>query len=408
MAGETLDLFHPLVRRWFAERFAAPTDAQARAWPVIARGEHVLVSAPTGSGQAPHSGTSHTAATASNLPKEHRCRRAEACRRPSPSTAAPRSTTGSRTYRATWCRRRESSNSNPRTRIRTASSYSYRTTRATRTGTASTGSCPALRVEAPPRMSSARTWERVERVALAGPAAQREALPAAVAAQARAVAAAAVAVAAAQRAQVPVAVVEPAVAAAADLQVARVVLLPGAAAAQADPAAPPAQASTARPRRGAHATSDDPRVAPRPSDGCSPSGSYSGAERGIAGPADRFAAQIDGGQMNLHGRCVQNVRPRPRPRLRPRPPFVALPDEQFRLGRRPPPQRPAASLACRGITGCQVRPRLTADGRRSPDRARASWLRSRRLCACPPAVRGSRSARPACRFVRDRGPEAGG
>jgi ATP-dependent Lhr-like helicase len=51
MAGEALDLFHPLVRRWFGERFGTPTDAQAKAWPVIARGEHVLVSAPTGSGK---------------------------------------------------------------------------------------------------------------------------------------------------------------------------------------------------------------------------------------------------------------------------------------------------------------------------------------------------------------------
>ena len=51
MAGQALELFHPLVRRWFAERLGAPTDAQARAWPIIARGEHVLVSAPTGSGK---------------------------------------------------------------------------------------------------------------------------------------------------------------------------------------------------------------------------------------------------------------------------------------------------------------------------------------------------------------------
>jgi len=51
MAGQALELFHPLVRRWFAQRFAAPTDAQTRAWPIIARGEHVLVSAPTGSGK---------------------------------------------------------------------------------------------------------------------------------------------------------------------------------------------------------------------------------------------------------------------------------------------------------------------------------------------------------------------
>ena len=50
-SSAALASFHPLVRRWFGERFAAPTDAQARAWPVIARVEHVLVSAPTGSGK---------------------------------------------------------------------------------------------------------------------------------------------------------------------------------------------------------------------------------------------------------------------------------------------------------------------------------------------------------------------
>ena len=49
--GHPLVGFHPLVRRWFEGRFDAPTDAQARAWPIIARGEHVLVSAPTGSGK---------------------------------------------------------------------------------------------------------------------------------------------------------------------------------------------------------------------------------------------------------------------------------------------------------------------------------------------------------------------
>ncbi len=46
-----LETFHPIVRRWFGERFAAPTEPQARAWPAIAGGEDVLVSAPTGSGK---------------------------------------------------------------------------------------------------------------------------------------------------------------------------------------------------------------------------------------------------------------------------------------------------------------------------------------------------------------------
>ncbi|HEX7597649.1 MAG TPA: DEAD/DEAH box helicase [Polyangia bacterium] len=46
-----LELFHPLVQRCFAQRFAAPTDAQEQEWPAISQGEHVLVSAPTGSGK---------------------------------------------------------------------------------------------------------------------------------------------------------------------------------------------------------------------------------------------------------------------------------------------------------------------------------------------------------------------
>ena len=43
--------FHPAVAGWFARRFPTPTPAQAEAWPPIARGEHVLVAAPTGSGK---------------------------------------------------------------------------------------------------------------------------------------------------------------------------------------------------------------------------------------------------------------------------------------------------------------------------------------------------------------------
>ncbi len=43
--------FHPAVAAWFSGRFPAPTEAQARAWPEIADGRHVLVAAPTGSGK---------------------------------------------------------------------------------------------------------------------------------------------------------------------------------------------------------------------------------------------------------------------------------------------------------------------------------------------------------------------
>ena len=46
-----LSSFTPRARRWFETAFAAPTPAQAQAWPAIARGEHVLLSAPTGSGK---------------------------------------------------------------------------------------------------------------------------------------------------------------------------------------------------------------------------------------------------------------------------------------------------------------------------------------------------------------------
>ncbi|MEO6234923.1 MAG: DEAD/DEAH box helicase [Thermomonas sp.] len=46
-----LDVFHPAVSAWFARSFPAPTDAQLRAWPVIANGRDTLVAAPTGSGK---------------------------------------------------------------------------------------------------------------------------------------------------------------------------------------------------------------------------------------------------------------------------------------------------------------------------------------------------------------------
>src|SRR5205823_5742756 len=46
-----LSTFSPRVAAWFEQAFAAPTPAQAQAWPAIAAGEHVLVSAPTGSGK---------------------------------------------------------------------------------------------------------------------------------------------------------------------------------------------------------------------------------------------------------------------------------------------------------------------------------------------------------------------
>ena len=43
MEHRVLELFHPLIRSWFAAKVGTPTDIQARAWPHIARGEHVLI-----------------------------------------------------------------------------------------------------------------------------------------------------------------------------------------------------------------------------------------------------------------------------------------------------------------------------------------------------------------------------
>jgi ATP-dependent Lhr-like helicase len=46
-----LSSFSAPVRRWFEQAFDAPTPAQTKAWPAIAAGENVLLSAPTGSGK---------------------------------------------------------------------------------------------------------------------------------------------------------------------------------------------------------------------------------------------------------------------------------------------------------------------------------------------------------------------
>ena len=43
--------FHPLIADWFEGRFGAATPSQLEAWPRIAAGDDVLVSAPTGSGK---------------------------------------------------------------------------------------------------------------------------------------------------------------------------------------------------------------------------------------------------------------------------------------------------------------------------------------------------------------------
>ncbi len=44
-------IFHPLVSQWFDRRFRSATDVQTQAWPALAAGDDVLISAPTGSGK---------------------------------------------------------------------------------------------------------------------------------------------------------------------------------------------------------------------------------------------------------------------------------------------------------------------------------------------------------------------
>jgi len=46
-----LSRFHPIVEKWFIERIGTPTDVQAQSWPLISKGEHILITAPTGSGK---------------------------------------------------------------------------------------------------------------------------------------------------------------------------------------------------------------------------------------------------------------------------------------------------------------------------------------------------------------------
>ena len=43
--------FHPVVARWFEQKFGTPTEPQERGWPAIQSGAHTLIAAPTGSGK---------------------------------------------------------------------------------------------------------------------------------------------------------------------------------------------------------------------------------------------------------------------------------------------------------------------------------------------------------------------
>ena len=51
MSDNPLSIFAPIIAEWFQSVYPQPTETQTRAWPVIARGENILVTAPTGGGK---------------------------------------------------------------------------------------------------------------------------------------------------------------------------------------------------------------------------------------------------------------------------------------------------------------------------------------------------------------------
>lgn len=51
MTSSALSLFHLLIQPWFEDNFEQITDIQQKAWPKIATGEHLVITAPTGSGK---------------------------------------------------------------------------------------------------------------------------------------------------------------------------------------------------------------------------------------------------------------------------------------------------------------------------------------------------------------------
>lgn len=50
-SSECMSIFDPVIQRWFTENLGRPTDIQEQAWPLISKGEHLLMTAPTGSGK---------------------------------------------------------------------------------------------------------------------------------------------------------------------------------------------------------------------------------------------------------------------------------------------------------------------------------------------------------------------
>jgi len=48
----SLNIFNQYTTDWFTHSLGTPTAIQEAAWPAIAAGEHTLVSAPIGTGEA--------------------------------------------------------------------------------------------------------------------------------------------------------------------------------------------------------------------------------------------------------------------------------------------------------------------------------------------------------------------
>ncbi len=51
MSQDALNAFHPQLRDWFQDSFPSPTEVQSTSWPRIRGREHLLITAPTGSGK---------------------------------------------------------------------------------------------------------------------------------------------------------------------------------------------------------------------------------------------------------------------------------------------------------------------------------------------------------------------
>src|SRR5215510_16031481 len=43
--------FHPVLAKWFEQKFGSPTEPQQKGWPAIQSGADTLIAAPTGSGK---------------------------------------------------------------------------------------------------------------------------------------------------------------------------------------------------------------------------------------------------------------------------------------------------------------------------------------------------------------------